>query len=120
VVNAFERRRMPIRQALRSIEARLHASSGIRRVAVCPAGRCRDVPLRTFVDGFGGTQVPLRGDDAGPDPVAISVIIDRVGQPLQLASGTVHPHRFEPNGPGCGTWWEGAGRVEGAAVRDVS
>jgi hypothetical protein len=96
---------------------RLVAALPVRRAAICTAGRCRDVPLESFLRDFPRlASVPVHSTD----PVHVSVVVDRRSQPLQLASGTVRPRSSEPNGRGCGFWFHGSAKVDGSVVRDVS
>jgi hypothetical protein len=106
------------RAADRAVDRHLRATLPIRRVAVCSAGHCRDISLKALLGFSFENEIRLR--HPGPDPVDVAVIIDRPGQPLQLASGTVRPHRYEPNGPGCGDpWWRAEVRVDGARLQTV-
>lgn len=101
----------------KALRRRLVASLPVRRVAICTAGRCRDVALETFL---GDLPLPPGIPVASTLPVRVSVVIDHRGQPLQLASGTIRPRRSEPNGRGCGFWYHGSARVDGSIVRDTS
>jgi hypothetical protein len=73
--------------------------------------------LANVID-MGSMIVPIT--ERGRGHLEVNAIIDRRGRPLQLASGTIEVRRFEPNGPGCGTWWQGAGRVENSRIIDLS
>jgi hypothetical protein len=91
----------------RAVNADLGARFGIRRVVVCATGRCASHPVGD-VGGF-GVWPPIRA--TGPDRIRVSVAVDRPGAPWQVAHTTVRLQRDEPNGPGCGTWWNAAVRM---------
>jgi hypothetical protein len=111
--DAFERRavRDGTIRSIRRYEARLdrylQSASGIRGVVVCVDGRC----VRSRTADIGDLPVPLGVRADGPRRVPVFVAIDRPARPVQVATGTVRLTRQEPNGPGCGTWWNGSGRV---------
>ncbi|HEY4096864.1 MAG TPA: hypothetical protein VGM33_15190 [Baekduia sp.] len=90
----------------------LQSSLGIRGVVLCVDGRCgthRLSGMRVIAPA-----AAVRAD--GPRRVQVVVAIDRPARPLQVATGAVRLTRNEPNGPGCGTWWRGEGRVVGDRV----
>jgi hypothetical protein len=111
------KRTQSIRNAVERSDRYARSSLGLRRVAVCVNGRCTDGGSASLIES-GSMTVPIAGRRRGP--LEVSAIIDRRGRPLQLASGTVGVRRSAPNGPGCGTWWHGAGRVEDSRIVDAS
>jgi hypothetical protein len=88
---------------------RVIRAHGIRHVVLCANARCREAALVEFL-----SNGALLDDTAhGPDLVRVTVVVERRDQPLQEAASTVRLERFEPNGPGCGTWWTAGMRLRG-------
>jgi hypothetical protein len=116
--DAFERRAArdgrlrSLSQFKTKLDRYLQSSSGIRGVVVCVDGRCATYPVAYFRDfpALGSVRA------GGPRRVPVVVAIDRPARPVQVATGTVRLTRQEPNGPGCGTWWHGHGRVVGRRI----
>jgi hypothetical protein len=68
------------------------------RVTVCAGGDCRRLRRGAVAIHF-----PVQAD--GPRRVSLTVIAEHPGEPTEVSSGVVRLERSEPNGPGCGTWW---------------
>lgn len=92
---------------------RHHLRGRLGSVVICVDGRCVRRPLRTST---------LYGAPAatGPRRVRVSVAVVRPGAPWQVAHATVRLQRDEPNGPGCGTWWNAAVQMRDSRLTAIS
>jgi hypothetical protein len=81
------------------------------RVTVCAAGRCNRLDRRA-------TAVELGVPADGPKSVSVLLVVERDSEPADVRSAVVRLERFEPNGPGCGTWWNT--RVRSDALEPTS
>jgi hypothetical protein len=101
------------RRVQRMVERHIAGAMGVRRVTVCVDGRCDDVPPR---DAFVLPSAIAPLPQPHPDAVDVSVVIDRRGRPLEVATGRLQVEESEPNGRGCGTAYSTAGRVVGHTI----
>jgi hypothetical protein len=103
--------RAPLAQRRRRIE-RFIRSKGVRRVVACANAGCHEATVGDIVSNE--MLVTLKAN--GPDLVHVTLAVDRRDRPLQLAAGAVRLQRDEPNGPGCGTYWNAAVQVRGSRL----
>ena len=74
---------------------------GLTRAVACVRRQCRELrgePPRRLI--------ALRAD--GPDEVDVVLTLDRGAAATRVMTTRVRLRRDEPNGPGCGTWWNAA------------
>jgi hypothetical protein len=81
------------------------------RVTACVAGRCNQLDRRASAVEF---DIPADG----PRSVSVLLVAERDGKPADVPSGAVRLERSEPNGPGCGTWWNA--RVRSTTLQPAS
>jgi hypothetical protein len=77
------------------------------RTTVCVEGHCRRVTRQVA-----GALFPLEA--SGPRVVSVVFVLERMGEAADVRVMSARLKRFEPNGPGCGTWWTAVVRPEQA------
>ena len=86
--------------SINGVTVRLSAADlrKLKRAAVCVGDRCtrsKHPARRVFF--------PVKA--SGPKLVPVFLMLEREGEPADMRAVRVRLRRFEPNGPGCGTWW---------------
>jgi hypothetical protein len=87
------------------------ADRGSDRATVCVDARCTRLARHA-------RSVPFAVDASGPKLVAVTLLLERSGEPADVREAAIPLTTFAPNGPGCGTWW--AGRVSSAELPPVA
>ena len=79
----------------------------LKRATVCVDGRC--------TTARGAPDVWMWMNASGPRLVPVVLVLERAGKPADVRVMRTRLKRFEPNGPGCGTWWRTAVSSEDAS-----
>ena len=87
-------------------------TTGLSTIRACIAAQCAEQQVAAPFD-----QTWLDLDAVKQRPVSITVQgTGASGRTLFSGTVTVTPQRFEPNGPGCGTWWHANLKITAAGV----
>jgi len=91
---------------------------GLSRAVTCSGGRCTEVRRNDEYAPRSG-YVPLPDSLARPGEADLVLVLDRRERRTKTVTTRATLRRFEPNGPGCGTYWRAAAAYRNGALVQV-